>query len=77
MAGVIALTAGGLGGGVIMVLGVVARQVRREDRLYSLGEDAGQRAGDVRAGATVSVVGTCTRRSARQKGVLLRCSRLH
>lgn len=40
MAGVIALTAGGLGGGVIMVLGIVARQVRREDRLYSLGEDA-------------------------------------
>ena len=40
MAGVIALTAGGLGGGVIVVLGAVARQVRREDRLYSLGEDA-------------------------------------
>lgn len=40
MASVIALTAGGLGGGVIVVLAVVARQVRREDRLYSLGEDA-------------------------------------
>jgi hypothetical protein len=40
MAGVIALTAGGLGGGVIVVLGAVARQIRREDRLYSLGEDA-------------------------------------
>ena len=40
MASVIALTAAGLGGGVIVVLGAVARQVRREDRLYSLGEDA-------------------------------------